>query len=60
MTAPGGVCEFCGNVLHWTFMDGEMWTSCPVCLELELCGMEYAEAERREDGARRDEDLRLR
>jgi len=59
MTAPGGRCDVCGNSLHWRFDDvGELWTSCPVCLELEFGGgPEDALAERREEGARRDEDL---
>ncbi len=56
MSAPGGLCEFCGGVLEWTFFDGEMWTSCPWCFDVFEAGPVVARREGASRGARRDED----
>ena len=57
VSAPGGRCDVCGNENHWRFDDeGVLWTSCPVCLELDLdCGPFPAVGESRDEAVRRDE-----
>ena len=58
MAAPGGLCDVCGTALYWRFDEaGEMWTSCPVCLELDLeCGPFPAVGESCDEAVRRDVD----
>ena len=43
MTAPGGLCESCGGPLNWTFIDGELYTSCPLCVGMDLAGVDVHE-----------------
>ena len=60
MAAPAGLCEECGNQLQWRFDDlGALWTSCSVCIELELgdYGPKLAVGESCDEAVRRDEDL---
>ncbi len=39
MSAPAGLCEWCGGPQWWTVVAGEMWVSCKLgCLPLPLEG----------------------
>ena len=43
MTAPGGLCESCGDPCQWTFFNGVLYTVCSVCYGLELAGVDHCE-----------------
>jgi len=43
MTAPGGLCESCGQPCQWTFYGGHLYTVCSRCYGLELAEVDHRE-----------------
>jgi len=43
VTAPGGLCESCGQPLRWCFLGGLLHTVCDECYGLELAEGDHRE-----------------